>query len=677
MSFYGSIYYQIVDALYKVLINNAGAESIDFPLEGSIPDNDIIYRASGRQGILSIHTGNKWISFTKNLAKDDNGEPIVDENGEYVQDSESPYIIWHGQPDVENCDPIVGFKRIDTMFEVIPRYEIKKNEQTNTAEVTILENFNDAANRLIPIEYRVEGCRMMYISKMEQTQQGVQNVEHEIYVLVKKENTDTLQWQLEKDSQVVELTPGDFFLATNNATVDKAGHVAAESPVYYKMPKSDVTEQIELLWKAVEGCQEDISDLQELTDKHEEYIGDWSSYRGFVTISLDEEGNPTYSHWCPTLSSAIGDMNELITGVAGGSLGMDYSMNKDVSIVKVIGNMSDLYEEMGKVEGFGLTTNSLLTDANLVRVILYLKSDLTARADTLESTLDVTNIAVTGLKDRLVVVENALPDITEALGKETEERKAADTDLDTAIKKVDSDLIAYKSEASAAHTALEGNINAHIQSVNSRFDTTDNLISTTREALEGQISTVQTNLNTTITEEVKTLNSTIATNKSAAEQANTELAKTVGDNKTEVDNFKSDYNTRMGQAESNITNLQAKDITLEASIKANKELIDALSPSVTASANAIIRIDEEIDALPTTAIVDQKIANAAYDDSDLQSRVGTLETANYLTADSDIITGLFQEIADLKARLEALEPSPEPEPEPDPTPDDPGEEPTT
>lgn len=671
MSFYGSIYYQIVDALYKVLINNAGAEATDFPLEGSIPENDIIYRASGRQGILSIHTGNRWISFTKNLAKNDDGEPLVDENGDYVQDSESPYIIWHGQPDAKDCSPILGFKRIETMFEVTPKFKTEKNESTGLTEITILEDAKTAANRIIPAESQTVGCRMMFISKMEQTQQGIQNVEHEIYVLTKKKDSDELEWVLEENQQVVELTPGDFFIATNNATVDKAGHVIAESPIYYKMPKSDVTEQIELLWKAIEECQTDIEELNKFVNKHEEYIGDWSAYRGFVNISLDEEGNPQFTHWCPTISSTIGDINELITGQAAGANGTAYSDHKDVSIVKVIGNISDLYTEMGKITEFGLTTESPITSANLVRVILFLKDNLTARADALESTLKVANIAITGLEDRIIDIEKVLPDFQEALELETQAREQGDSDLSEAIQKVDNDLIAYKAEASQAHLTLEGNITGHINSVNDRFGEVSTQIATTKEALEGQIATAKTNLQGTLSSEVSRLEKTISDNKTSTDEANADLTKVVENNKAEVDAFKVDYDVRMPKAETDITDLKAKDTNLENSIKTNKELIDALSPSVTASANAIVRIDGEIDLLPTTAIVDEKIAAAAYDDTDLKNRVNILETAGYLTETDDIIQQLLQEIADLKARIEVLETPSEPDSS------DPEQEPTT
>ena len=48
------------------------------------------------------------------------------------------------------------------------------------------------------------------------------------------------------------LTPDDFFLTTESGTVDAAGHITVAAPHYYKMPKSDVEEQIENLWDSVE-----------------------------------------------------------------------------------------------------------------------------------------------------------------------------------------------------------------------------------------------------------------------------------------------------------------------------------------------------------------------------------------------------------------------------------------
>jgi hypothetical protein len=75
---------------------------------------------------------------------------------------------------------------------------------------------------------------------------------------------------------------------------------------------------------------------------------------------------------------AIGDMIELITGNPGNMYDQNYWRNKDVNLVRAIGNLTELYTDLGKDEQFGLTNESKLTDVNLIKVILYLKNKLIA-----------------------------------------------------------------------------------------------------------------------------------------------------------------------------------------------------------------------------------------------------------------------------------------------------------
>ena len=60
MSFYGSVYYQLVDTLYKIVAKNSAARNFG-PAE--YPTEDLETQAIGRKGILSLNAGNKWISF--------------------------------------------------------------------------------------------------------------------------------------------------------------------------------------------------------------------------------------------------------------------------------------------------------------------------------------------------------------------------------------------------------------------------------------------------------------------------------------------------------------------------------------------------------------------------------------------------------------------------------------
>ena len=70
MSFYGSVYYQLVDTFYKIVAKNSAARNFG-PAE--YPTEDLETQAIGRKGILSLNAGNKWISFDQ--IKDAQGNP--------------------------------------------------------------------------------------------------------------------------------------------------------------------------------------------------------------------------------------------------------------------------------------------------------------------------------------------------------------------------------------------------------------------------------------------------------------------------------------------------------------------------------------------------------------------------------------------------------------------------
>ena len=64
MSFYGSVYYQLIDAFYKMIIHNVENDSeTSFPVENSVTDA-ITIEAKGRKGFINLDAGNSWIQFT-------------------------------------------------------------------------------------------------------------------------------------------------------------------------------------------------------------------------------------------------------------------------------------------------------------------------------------------------------------------------------------------------------------------------------------------------------------------------------------------------------------------------------------------------------------------------------------------------------------------------------------
>ena len=88
MSFYGSVYYQLVDTFYKIVAKNSSVRTFgptEYPIE------DLETQAIGRKGILSLNAGNRWFVFDQ--IKDEQGNPTG-----------QGYVLYHAPADINNAD---------------------------------------------------------------------------------------------------------------------------------------------------------------------------------------------------------------------------------------------------------------------------------------------------------------------------------------------------------------------------------------------------------------------------------------------------------------------------------------------------------------------------------------------------------------------------------------------
>ena len=86
MSFYGSVYYQLIDTFYKMIVKNSGDNTYSFN-DSLVNDSNKIETgvldespAVGRKGVFSLDSGNYWINFSKDTVyedKDNDGEAIA------------------------------------------------------------------------------------------------------------------------------------------------------------------------------------------------------------------------------------------------------------------------------------------------------------------------------------------------------------------------------------------------------------------------------------------------------------------------------------------------------------------------------------------------------------------------------------------------------------------------
>lgn len=94
MSFYGSIYYELIDAFYKILVHNAGyGDGVSFPKPENIKNEQALV-AIGRQGVIDMDTGNDWIQITTDPSK-------------------TKYILWHGKANSNTTKDLVSFSKIE------------------------------------------------------------------------------------------------------------------------------------------------------------------------------------------------------------------------------------------------------------------------------------------------------------------------------------------------------------------------------------------------------------------------------------------------------------------------------------------------------------------------------------------------------------------------------------
>lgn len=98
MSFYGSVYYQLVDTFYKVVAKNTGKDNLAFIVPNK--DAELPNQAVGRKGVIELDSGNRWINFSDAGAEDS-----------------AAYKIWHGKPDTETVTPDHGFKLLNVSEE--------------------------------------------------------------------------------------------------------------------------------------------------------------------------------------------------------------------------------------------------------------------------------------------------------------------------------------------------------------------------------------------------------------------------------------------------------------------------------------------------------------------------------------------------------------------------------
>lgn len=182
MSFYGSVYYQLIDTFYKITAKNIlGEENSNFP--ESLSDVESI-QAFGRKGELNLTNGNKWINFTS------------DGNG---------FVVWHGKPDAENAIEVSGINFEGTKDEADQMPDIKILQPGDCISATDLKY--DEAGHIVP-----EATNKTYFQlPISETEKDLTDIKETIGVPAEGGNEASgLMLTQEQNNKLYNFYNGDF-----------------------------------------------------------------------------------------------------------------------------------------------------------------------------------------------------------------------------------------------------------------------------------------------------------------------------------------------------------------------------------------------------------------------------------------------------------------------------------
>ena len=214
MSFYGSVYYQLVDAFNRIVFNNKGSKKTTFPVNPI--SQETTESAQGRASKIKIGTGNRWLSLT--------------------QDAEGDYSFWHTAPNNDAKNLISAAELVD--------------ENGDSIDVPTLKS-------------KIKGSVIKY-DEAGHVVGAAKNTVFDLHPRPSNMSNSTLTPfnTTEEVPGATELSPGEYIRITA-FDYDDLGHLTTTSERIFKLPMSDTE-------KDISDVQEAIVDLQEADKGFEE-----------------------------------------------------------------------------------------------------------------------------------------------------------------------------------------------------------------------------------------------------------------------------------------------------------------------------------------------------------------------------------------------------------------------
>lgn len=470
MSFYGSVYYQLVDTFYKIVAKNNGRNNNNFlsKLEDEMPN-----QAVGRKGVIELDAGNRWINIADTKA----------------QDSAS-YQIWHGAPDSTTVKPDNGFKVLLTDEEIKNRTQDGVIYLQDADQFETYENTYDNAGHIassVKKTYRLPKAEVVEEVEELQALVGVPGgkqlptIDDKTLYGYTAENYKDIT-QLEKYvgdwSQTIKhgsTAPGSIaeVIGNINTMLGISGNISAASfksltDVIGKLKDLDekdlyatssdkplnIIDGLVKLQKAFKSLNGTVDSNKETSDGQTngiwsaigEKIDNDSIYDHIKTIYGDDNGNVTDS--LTTLAKRAQDLEDkdksLDNDIKNINDKLDWSSADTVSkaVADINNNLGAGWSSEDTVSKAIDTVSDAIADINTKlgwaredTVALAMK-DVEGRATNLETHATSSEKAIQVLQDRAKTIEDAATELTKRINTDYNNQSTVNSDL----QKADSDL---------------------------------------------------------------------------------------------------------------------------------------------------------------------------------------------------------------------------------------------
>ena len=581
MSFYGTVYYQLVDTFNKVAMRNSSIEEKSFP--SSVVTSDQQINAIGRDAKLNIEGGNRWINFTKDT-----------EN--------NCFKVWHATPDTTSSSWIEGYQKLDSA---------------------------------------------------------------------------------PTGAEVVELNPGDYF-KTFSTKYDAAGHIVPSSleTKYYKMPKSEVEEELDILKELVgekaDGDEEATGLCKEIADNtaniatntadltllKDVYGGDATETAYALFNSpwiVGEEGNlyKNFPQYFGKMDSLIDACNTAANSFAAQNLLTSTEYNPSIPLSSVSGSVCMLATMLQKLKLYCDTQDNEAEAAaaaagTAVEALGTLHGQTSANLNALTAKHNAYETATNG----------EIATIKTDLARVEAEYKSADVALNARIDEVNGVL----TPLNTAYGAYVSQNDENILKINQEQGAIKEIIGEDKEA-------ESTGLYKIIYDGDAAISSSLTTFTNAQTDINNDYNSRISENTTQIGalNEKIGSKTVTDGVYSEVSGVYVDIKTLDDKITGVNSTVEALKPNI-ASLTTAVGSPAIVEGEGLTPSEATGLYKNIYD---INSEISSLKTTIGDETDStglfNLITSMQQEIASLKSRIEDLEAIVPEEPEPT----EPGEEPET